>query len=200
MLFSRILLTSSLAAFGLSYVIPAGQSDGLYEVFLDEHGLEVHRPLSVTSVEERSTLDVGVLGKRGRFPNTDLTPMERPKLRCGCGFHMDHGGCNDAVAELRNQFGRSLGASIPAGNAWYSIRSNVVAFTCAPRSMTGFWPITEESFDHFYISTGWISQDCGSFVAGTVAEVDGGPRHGYMIHYPGLDFCGNAMGSRLDHC
>ncbi|KAG4433028.1 hypothetical protein IFR05_011489 [Cadophora sp. M221] len=103
MLFSKVFLTSSLAVIELSYVIPEGQSDGLYEVFLDKRGLEVHRPLNVTSMDGRSTLDLEILEKRGKFPNADLTPEEQPKIRCGCGFNMNHAGRNDAVADLRNQ-------------------------------------------------------------------------------------------------
>ncbi|PVH71948.1 hypothetical protein DL98DRAFT_660342 [Cadophora sp. DSE1049] len=115
---------------------------------------------------------------------------------------MDHGGCNAVVADLRAQFVRSLGACIPRKAAWYSIRSNVVAFACNYGSVApnNCHPITADNYDRFWASTVRISRDCGSFVAGIVDPPWFGVHFGYMIHYPGLDFCGNAWGSKLDHC
>lgn len=73
-----------------------------------------------------------------------------------------------------------------------------VAFLCnwVPEE----WPIAADNYDHFRISLVWLSRDCGNYVAVTVEEEEGGPRYGYMIHRPALDFCGTAMLLKKESC
>ncbi|PVH71949.1 hypothetical protein DL98DRAFT_596492 [Cadophora sp. DSE1049] len=195
MLFYKPLLAFSLAVVTTAFLVPVGQPDGLYEFFVDAAGREIHRRMNVTVTKERNVPDFEALEKQSKWPNTDLVPMPRPKRRCGCGhvFNMNHAGCDAAVADLRSQIERT---------SVYASQENPlamqVAFLCNGASEP--WPITADNFDHFRISLVWISRDCGTYVAGTVEEEEGGPRYGYMIHWPELDFCGKAMLSKKTSC
>jgi len=76
MLLYNLLLTFALAVAATAFLVPVGQPDGLYEYYVDAAGREIHHLLNVIVTNERSAPDIEA---KDKWPNTDLTPMPRPK-------------------------------------------------------------------------------------------------------------------------
>lgn len=128
---------------------------------------------------------------------------------CGCGFDMNHGNCDAAVADLIEQTGHGDGVSCNLGDSYYSIRGDVVAFAC------NNWPTSVDTSADKFQWTDWqltnsyatITKLCGWYVAGT-NNWDGGwwkidfntPNIGYMRWSEGLDFCYDATISPRGSC
>ncbi|KAI9162987.1 insecticidal toxin complex protein [Paramyrothecium foliicola] len=55
---------------------------------------------------------------------------------CGCGFNLNHGDCDAAVADLKEQVSRAGTLWLGGGLCWYSIRGAAVAFICNHNSGT----------------------------------------------------------------
>ena len=108
------LLASAVSGFRL----PAKRVEGVYRAYYDVSGNEVHERVADTAGEaaNASVLSADLLGKRDT------------RIFCGCGFNMDTGDCDAAVADLENQFGNLN--FVPPQQSFYSIRGSVVAFLC----------------------------------------------------------------------
>ncbi|KAF2150019.1 hypothetical protein K461DRAFT_296413 [Myriangium duriaei CBS 260.36] len=179
--------------------MPAGLADGTYKAYHDDKGNEVHVLLNST-LSSPAALEAGRPAPTktfvgAKYPRT--TPAWKSyQTYCGCGFNMDHGNCDAAVEDLKQQFDRAKDnegvALVEAQTSWYSIRGNAVAFVCQGNLGTGW---TRDQFTNDALA---ITQNCGWYVAGTV---DGKfSDAGYMIYNPGLDFCGHATSSSQFFC
>ncbi|KAH7379789.1 hypothetical protein BKA64DRAFT_713831 [Cadophora sp. MPI-SDFR-AT-0126] len=154
----KILLSCCVVGFASAYTLPAGLHDGLYGAFLDDRGNEVHRRLPPPSLENINT-NTTVLEERQTDGGGGGDQLP-PQFRCGCGFIMDHGGCDASVQDLKDQLGSGV-SWINANSAWYSIRSNVVSFICVGPYGANF------RASSFQSATEQITYHCGSYVAGT---------------------------------
>jgi len=217
MKFYRIILASALAAFATAAMLAPDLPDGVYIAEVDEHGVEVHTRLTIDDLpplswtyDPQSTISDSkaaslaqphpsnkTIEKRNRC---NFSPSEPGDANCGCGFNVDHGNCDAAVADLSNQIG--AGVKTKLGLNYYSIRGNVVAFMCP------FWdkgytvPSTGVSS-----AASWITQHCGPYVAGTWSPSTDGLLHladgysiGYMQYFSGLDFCSQALADDWSCC
>ncbi len=193
---------SSLALLGISALclaisLPDNITDGVFAVTTDDNGNEIHERISGPIV----TLDNAppphrVDGSR------DVSTASRTVIFhtwCGCGIGLDHGQCDAAVADLKNQLGRNAREWWTA-TAWYSIRGGVVAFACNPGSGRTWAAdfLVGETLEA-------VTKKCGWYIAGTgLREVinsgDDEALIGYMRHHPGLDFCKASTSSPVNHC
>ncbi|OAQ58719.1 hypothetical protein VFPPC_10945 [Pochonia chlamydosporia 170] len=102
-------------------------TDGTYVVLIDESGNETHKRISdpLVSIEDAPPVYDSLIEEEELH--------RRPivwHIWCGCGFTLDHGHCDAAVADLKSQIGEKTQYWWSAA-AWYSIRGSVVAFACA---------------------------------------------------------------------
>ncbi|KAJ4305110.1 hypothetical protein N0V90_000640 [Kalmusia sp. IMI 367209] len=222
-----IQLLSGAALFGLTvaqgYTLPE-VSDGFYGVRVDENGTEIHEQLlpgsspasdkwtfvtsfqqsGVTPSSKRDATGVSDISRRA---DTDCGPSTGLyegwgcfTTWCGCGFNLNHGDTDAAVADLEAQADR-LGKIGHPYLAHYSIRGGTVAFACNP--------------DYYEDApyNGWfvvrilqqVTKKCGLYVAGTstysdIVNENIFPLIGYMQYYSGLPFCDKATGSGQGHC
>ncbi|KAL7906652.1 hypothetical protein GGI35DRAFT_458572 [Trichoderma velutinum] len=111
---------------------------------------------------------------------------------------MNHGDCDAAVADLKDQVSRQGTLWLGGGLCWYSIRGGVVAFICNPNDRTNTNGFVA---DNVGLSTSIITGDCGWYTAGTHAwGYYNSLLVGYEVYYPGVDFFGTAMSSSLESC
>jgi len=198
------LLTSNAAAFKL----PVNTTDGSYVAYFTAEGVEVHQPLS--EYVPSGATDFVTIGKNtlsGMKIKRQFVEIARH--HCGCGFNLNHGDCDGAVNALKSQFNAQPGryGQIDPGMAWYSIRGSVVAFACNEENSNVPFRFDDPNFTD---SLRGITNSCGWYVAGTRRYVglSGFPEPfpsawlntGYMIYYPGHDFCGASTISPADHC
>jgi hypothetical protein len=193
MLYTILLCIPFLVSAVTAFTLPGDQADGVYLASLDARGKEVHT-LTARDTERRDaapSLDSfstelaardGKLSKRSGYSY------------CGCGFTLDHGNTDDALADLRGQMGPG-GKIIDAGQVVYSVRGSVVVFACNRNGNAGLkiWNYNVQD------SASQITNDCGSYIAGST----GGTYSyaiGYMRYTTGLDICGNALTSPSNHC
>ncbi|KAM0260137.1 hypothetical protein ACHAQJ_002901 [Trichoderma viride] len=115
MYFFKITAALALAALAQAFTIPSDTPDGVYAVSTGEDGATVHTKISNPSKIKHDPASVA--------PRA-LEPRDRD-VWCGCGFNLDPGNCDAAVADLKTQL---PGAHIYEGTSYYSIRGNVVAF------------------------------------------------------------------------
>ncbi|KAF2124887.1 hypothetical protein P153DRAFT_435093 [Dothidotthia symphoricarpi CBS 119687] len=184
MRFFSIAAALSLCALTQALVIPTGTTQGLYEVSTLDDGTEVHTKLADYSETEVT-------------PVSEASPLERRqngRMWCGCGFTLNHGDCDAAVADLKSQFRPSL---INGGKSFYSIRGSVVAFACN-RSQTD-WLLLPQTFTD---AASAITGSCGWYIAGTTERGDANNALilGYMRYQNGLDFCGASTSSPANRC
>lgn len=179
------LLTLLPAVLTSAFVIPEGTEDGVYAVYTDASGNEVHKRLSdgvsIEKPSKRSSLEARA---------------ENWVTACGCGIELNHAYTDDAVQDLKNQVG-------PDGlnqkdKHYFSIRGDVVAFSCL---QDPWWTVTGPN----YLTGAFaeITKKCGWYIAGTTQREPEGAEPavaGYMRWSPGLDFCANAYLSPLTHC
>ena len=201
MLFALPLLVSAAAAF----VLPAGLSDGVYMAQINDDGLEVHTRLP----SPPSSADVALAARSNaivsaRDPSalashvdTSLNPKLSKRLWslwCGCGYTLDRGNCDNAVAAFKGQV--AGGKNIPAQTAWYSVRGNVIFFSC-----NAGWGTVWHDVDAITFIAGEITGACGQYIAGTFQRQGYAEEAtGYMRYSAGLDFCGNAKSSPAHSC
>lgn len=178
-------LLSSASAF----VLPAGQTDGIYKVHRTRSGEEIHNLVrrADPSKADVSSVVAGPLAKRDTWG----------QVYCGCGYGLDPGDTDAAVADLKGQLaGGPNGASVIApGMSWYSIRGNTVAFVCNGdhNAKLKAWP------DIVGQGLADVTAACGLYVSGsTGANYDFSI--GYMQNNGGVDFCGNALTSPAGSC
>ncbi|KAM0229911.1 hypothetical protein ACHAPO_009633 [Fusarium lateritium] len=193
MRFSTSLLLALVPLCSYAYTLPAGLSDGVYTVDVDEDGTEIHKRLP--DIEARAVIeeidvkaDEGASRLEKRFPTTR-------QFWCGCAFPLDHQNCDLAVADLKNQV--TPGKSVK--NNYYSIKGNVVAFVCRPYTTYGGYYTDAEYLGLIFRD---ISSTCGQYIAGTSQNIVNlsFAYVGYMQYTPGLDFCATSTSSRQYSC
>ncbi|PKX97009.1 uncharacterized protein P174DRAFT_448681 [Aspergillus novofumigatus IBT 16806] len=189
-----LLALAASAKLATSFKIPEGMMDGVYKVYLNENGVEVHEPLLpediVQVTDPESEQHEAALFERAADPSFAVT-------YCGCGITMNHGDCDRAVQNLKNQFG---GGTVRIGPnlAWYSISGSVVAFACNKVAAQA-----EASADRLTRALQGITERCGWYVPGTTRFVTNlwlDPYWGYMNYHPGLDFCAASTSSGSHSC
>ncbi|EEA19373.1 hypothetical protein TMatcc_009506 [Talaromyces marneffei ATCC 18224] len=231
MVSAKVLILASLAGCILALTPPKGLSAGSYRAYIDDLGREVHELVALPNSEELSpdtvtkfvtdenalekliartenvTSDRQALSKRYYNANDYGFGVGLLDIWCGCGFNLDHGECDDAVQDLKNQVGSY--AEIPFNMAWYSIRGNTVAFACTRpqgQSIQDYGRPSELNSDYLTISYAAITDFCGWYVAGTSLYTDlweegyNRPFVGYMQYHDGEDFCEDSTLSSVDHC
>ncbi|GAQ09263.1 hypothetical protein ALT_6584 [Aspergillus lentulus] len=120
-----LLALAASAKLATSFKIPEGMMDGVYKVYLNENGVEVHEPLLPEDI-------IQVTDPESEQHEAALFERADPSFAvtyCGCGLTMNHGDCDRAVQNLKNQFGAGT-VRIGPNLAWYSISGSVVAFAC----------------------------------------------------------------------
>jgi hypothetical protein len=175
--------------------IPANLSNGLYEVYVDATGQEIHTLVStdlVTSSPAPPTLNTR---------QSSVNPQG--DMDCGCGFYVDRGNCDIAVHTLENWAGN--GNTAGYNNAEYVISNNVVAFICFGDHEGGVPDSVSASEMASEAQT--ITDQCGSYVAGTYRQWSWGAydeffwwNYGYMQYFNGLNFCGAALYGTTAYC
>jgi hypothetical protein len=165
-----------------AFIIPANNTEGVYKVVTAD-GSEVHT----------RTANIG------DHSNASLDSIHAPDRRdngqywCGCGLNMNTGNCDAAVSNLKNQLD-SYGA-IPAGQSYYSIRGDVVAFACNrdPNNPSQPW-------DGYYFGTVTvgITSQCGNYIAGSYQAFN--TIFGYMRYSNGINFCADSTNSPSNRC
>jgi len=177
----------------------------MYNVHYDKEGREVHKQMATTINSTLNTRGETAISGGPCFATLGTRQIELYSVYCGCGFTLDPGDCNAAVADLSNQLinGPNGGCvSIPRDYSYYSIRGSVVAFVC---NLSGV------PFDICGMGYGNSLKDvtahCGEYIAGTeevsVYQVGievGASYNGYMRYSNGLDFCANAATSPAGSC
>ncbi|KAB2571943.1 hypothetical protein BFW01_g1843 [Lasiodiplodia theobromae] len=186
------LLISAAAAF----VLPEGLSDGFYRASIDERGYEIHELLSA-GIDDANPTIVAQMAPTTENETYDLPAQLQKRAGtkwCGCGFTLDHAGCDAAVADMKVQV--SGGVHIQAHLAYYSIKGGVVFFACN----TGNGQLFMDAPTVAYVASE-ITNACGWYIAGTFAR-SGYPSEasGYMRYSSGLDFCGAAKSSSAHSC
>ena len=95
---SAVFAFSVIASLAQAWTIPANTEDGFYSVSTTKDGSTVHEkisgPLEVELAESKRELSNEVSTLEERFPAS---------VYCGCGFTLDPGNCDAAVADLKNQ-------------------------------------------------------------------------------------------------
>ncbi|RHZ52632.1 uncharacterized protein CDV56_107041 [Aspergillus thermomutatus] len=186
-----LLALATSAKLATSLRIPEGTLDGVYSVYINESGVEVHEPLfpgDVPAPTNSEEPEVDQLEAR------DITTVS---YWCGCGITMNHGDCDAAVQALKNQFGSGQ-ADIGAHLAWYSISGSVVAFACNREGGKAAGSAAKITG-----ALQGITNKCGWYVPGTQHLYTGlfyTPYFGYMNYRPGLDFCTMSVSSGSHKC
>jgi hypothetical protein len=187
------LLFLSASAFKLT----ANTPDGVYMVFQDELGNEVHKEWSEDYLVKDVPAGITVINATSPEGPIMARGPWRDNIWCGCGFTMDHGNCDAAVEELKKSMGVS-GAYVTVPS-WFSKKNNVVAFVCNYKSDQNYFYINSQ---YFHDSLATVTDSCGWYVAGSegyqartdIASI------GYMQFKEGVDFCANALGSPNHNC
>lgn len=112
MRFVSTITVFTLFAWAQAFVIPPGTSDGVYSVFNHEDGTEVHTKISVSSEVRRDATGITPFNEVGA-----LERRQNDRIWCGCGFNMDAGNCDAAVADLKSQ----MSAQSQLADPWYSL-------------------------------------------------------------------------------
>jgi hypothetical protein len=199
-----------------AWTLPANLTTGVYLVRM-ENGEEVHTLMSPPDIAARSAVVKTARISGGATLPRDLAPadaaeMEKrspaltkrggTQMHCGCGWEVDHGNCDAAVANLKGQLG--YGSQISANSAWYAISNNVVAFACN-QGWDGDLVIGDRDIADM---AQHITDSCGWYIAGTqswttydwVWNLRTAMDQGYMRYSPGDDFCAASESSSADHC
>ena len=98
MRFLNIATAATLLTLAQAFTIPSGTEDGVYAVLTRDDGTDVHTKIS--DVPEAKRNPTGVT------PYNEVTNLEKrqnDRIWCGCGFNMNSGNCDAAVADLKSQ-------------------------------------------------------------------------------------------------
>ncbi|SPJ75684.1 uncharacterized protein FTOL_05415 [Fusarium torulosum] len=192
--FTNLLAGSALIYFTDAFKVPKGTTDGFYKVHLNAQGQEIHQ--RVSNFETEATPAEVSIVKRTRIEKRE--PLW--SRWCGCGNELNHGNCDDAVQDLKDQMGSTVWVIGPQA-AFYSIRGDAVAFSCNTRDdvdalTTADWVTMAAEVATYY---------CGWYIAGTgqwnwIDPNFNSTVMGYMIWGDGVDFCGNAEASSSLDC
>ncbi|KAH8689348.1 hypothetical protein BGW36DRAFT_433354 [Talaromyces proteolyticus] len=187
-LFPFILLVTS------ALKLPGGLEDGVYRMYLDEHGNEIHESISTPALKEIAKASSAAQDISDNV-ETRSNEVEYVESFCGCGFDLVHSDCDAAVASLEAQLGTGV---LITELSYYAIKGAVVAFVC--NRGYGF----EINSDDYARGIGGVTSVCGRYVAGSLEGYsfdDGGYADvGYMQYYAGLNFCEHAEGSGSSSC
>jgi hypothetical protein len=124
-LLSITISLASVLPLAAAFTLPAGLPSGNYAAYYNTSGHEVH-----VRASELDRRDVGSYSPAHRAKRSDTNFIEKRQdlgdsgysTYCGCGFNLDHGDCDAAVAGLEAQFPGTL----DGGLAWYTIHNSVV--------------------------------------------------------------------------
>jgi hypothetical protein len=201
MFIPKALVFITLAAFARAFKIPEGTEDGVYAVYTRSDGVEVIAPFdeAVDIIKERvssapTSPNPAILKGRG----FNIASRWAGQIWCGCGFTMDHGNCDAAVDDLKNQLNNGV---IPAHMSYFAIKrspgKNVVAFACS-RNDLGL----ELDGDTYGQALERITSACGLYIAGAYDIFPFGQPLivGYARYQEGDDFCGGSTSSPANHC
>ncbi|RFN51332.1 hypothetical protein FIE12Z_4386 [Fusarium flagelliforme] len=201
--FARILASLALISHTSAFRVPAGTTDGFYKVYLNAQGEEIHE--RVSDVKDHATSRAPAIAEAKVPGETALDKRQNGEryysTHCGCGIELNHTNCDDAVQDLKNQMYDILWY-LPAETAFYSIRDDVVAFSCniTPDS----WYAQSAEFVTEIL--GWVTNECGWYIAGTGSFFtrQGGffstTYIGYMVWRNGVDFCHDSIRSDRSQC
>ncbi|KAK8078728.1 hypothetical protein PG994_002535 [Apiospora phragmitis] len=193
---------SVLAGSATAFTFPQGQIDGNYRAYVDSNATEVHVNLDTGAVytipaaqRAKPLLEAAAPVDKRQTDAGGGGDMPHNKWHCGCGFNLNHGDCDAAVADMEHQLGDGYpGAAIDEHMSYYSIRGSVVAFVCAYSVGFGYHG------SDFANAAAGITGRCGWYIAGTMTTAIEGGNVGYMRYSPGLDFCRNADTAQATHC
>ncbi|KAF3922131.1 hypothetical protein AA313_de0206012 [Arthrobotrys entomopaga] len=186
-------LTNVLAVLALAVAstkaiaIPNNLSEGVYQTYTDENGKVITEKL-----DTRLTTVGGT--------SSPSSPLKRSPdyYFCGCGFNMNPGNTDAAVADIKNQLNNIGFNGTPPGRSVYSIRGDgnqrVVAFLCNRDSAN--WAVLGNQFGGYLAE---ITGRCGRYIAGTYSN-NNKYVAGYMRYGDGLDFCGASTTSPAHSC
>jgi hypothetical protein len=185
-------LLSILALVSLSqaFTVPTGTAEGVYAVYIDESGNEIHERRQSPPSNWMASHTVPV---KTRNDDSDVIFKRADNTWCGCGLTMNHGDCDAVVADLQSQF-EANDYTLPDNANFYSIRGSVIAFACNPLCCKDTIGATFNSY------AAYITEACGWYVPGTVWSPGFPQAFGYMNYYDGLDFCGASTSSPLHTC
>jgi len=93
MCFFTIVATFILAALAHAFVIPEGTTDGVYAVFTDNNGNEVHT--KIAKHDPTGMTPVNAVHNLGR--------RQDDRIWCGCRFNMNSGNRDAALQALKDQ-------------------------------------------------------------------------------------------------
>ncbi|CAO2651778.1 Nn.00g000610.m01.CDS01 [Neocucurbitaria sp. VM-36] len=185
MRFLNLATAATLLTLAQAFVIPSGTEDGVYGVSVREDGTEVH-----TKISERDPTSATPYNEVSAFEK-----RQNDRIWCGCGFNMNPGNCDAAVADLKKQMKPSL---VKPKMSFYSIRGDVVAFACN-RSPNRNWLLVESNYAN---ALARITGACGRYIAGSTEFGD--PNQalivGYQRYTNGDRFCDSATSSPSYHC
>ncbi|KAH7385582.1 hypothetical protein DE146DRAFT_667605 [Phaeosphaeria sp. MPI-PUGE-AT-0046c] len=186
MLFTKLTAFFALAASIQAWVIPEGAANGVYAVTRDADGKDVHTRIdqAESALEERDA-------------DYKLERRFYGQIFCGCGFTLNRGNTDSAVAKLKAQLGGGAGAVIPAHQSFYSITNDVVAFVCSRNDGNGRLPASVLTPE-----LAAITSQCGLYIAGAreIGSRDGAAIVGYQRYKNGDNFCATSTSSSADHC
>jgi hypothetical protein len=193
--------TLAMALLSQALIIPSDiTADGVYQVVARDDGSEVHTKiadvpdLSNITLTQNSALDVAAQSSSQEVDNV-LNGRSNGQNWCGCGYNMNTGDCDAAVADLKHQFGsiNKVGPYL----SFYSIRGGVVAFVCNTYSGSSFYTSGDTLGREFAA----ITNACGRYIAGSRDMGTSAPTIvGYMRYRNGLDFCRDSTSSPSNHC
>ena len=118
--------TTSVDAQG-GFIVPEDIEQGVYSVFVDENGVAHHTKLNGTSsapLIDSIKQDETATNKVAKRQLGEYGP---PNIKCS-SQDLDHGWCDEAVADLRGQCGNWLG--VKGDHHIYAVRGNIAAFFC----------------------------------------------------------------------
>lgn len=188
MRFINILAGSALFPFTGAFQVPKGTTDGFYKVHRHAQGQEIHE--RVSNFETEATPAEVSVAKQSRIEKRESHWF----TWCGCGIELNHGNCDDAVQDLKDQMGSTFWVVGPQ-TAFYSIRGDAVAFSCNNADGDAL-----TSADWMTQAAEVVTRSCGWYIAGTgqwawITPGANSTDMGYMIWRDGVDFCGDAQGS-----
>lgn len=165
-------------------------SDGVYAVRSDANGHEIHERIAEPGVHDSNKMTRSEAEQTANIETRDNTNLN---FYCGCAFPIDPANTDAAVADLKGQ----VTGGTTLWRNYYSIRGNVVAFSCAYDYYTSSNALATNFAD--------ITNTCGRYIAGTVRTFNGNwlssvNTVGYMQYTEGLNFCATATSSQQHIC
>lgn len=101
MRFLNIATAATLLTLATAFVIPSDSQEGVYAVLTRDDGTEVHTKIAEAAEEKRDPTGITPYNQvRG------LEKRQNDRIWCGCGFGMNSGNCDAAVADLKSQMSK----------------------------------------------------------------------------------------------